>query len=583
MEPCPGSGTASTMDEMPAPFVHASTSRTPRDVLARVFGHADFREHQEGVVSAILAGRDTLVVLPTGGGKSLCYQLPAVLLDGLTVVVTPLIALMRDQVEGLDRRGIRATMLHHHLEPSEVTDRLEAIAAGQYRLVYVSPERFRHPGSLEAMARAGVALLAIDEAHCLSTWGHDFRPDYQRLGEVRERLGRPPVVAVTATATPAVREDIRSVLDLRDPFEVVAGFDRPELRWVVRSTPTREAKRAKLQEIVAKIRGAGIVYVATRKQADRVLQDLSATGERVACYHAGMPPADREASQASWMRGESRIIVATNAFGMGVDRAGVRFVIHHDLPASLEGYYQEAGRAGRDRGASYAVLLYTPADRHLQAFMLSGSTPDLTLLWDLHAWLAGQGEVPRDAAWMASSLGRKVSVGAVEGALQVLERAGAIASGTTVRVTRQGRSLAELGIETSVWVQRRQRDLERLDRMVAFAEATTCRKALILGYFGEMHAGDCGACDVCLEGRTVTGDASGTEPALGRLARIRDRIAADLELPAYCVAHDRLLVSLAARPPRSFEDLLKVRGMSPERARWWAPHLVEGPVPALEA
>ena len=568
---------------MPASVIPPLDPRSPREVRARVFGHADFRDRQEAIVEAILAGRDTLVVMPTGGGKSLCYQLPAILLGGVTIVVTPLIALMRDQVAGLDRRGIPATMLHHQLEPAEVGTRLEAIAAGHYRLVYVSPERFRHPASLEAIARAGVSLLAIDEAHCLSTWGHDFRPDYQRLGEVRERLGRPPVVAVTATATPAVRDDIRSVLELREPFEVVAGFDRPELRWVVRSTPTREAKRDKLREIVSKIRGAGIVYVATRKQAERVVEDLAAAGERVACYHAGMTPMDRDASQASWMRGESRIIVATNAFGMGVDRPGVRFVIHHDLPSSLEGYYQEAGRAGRDRGSSYAVLLYTPADRHLQAFMLSGSTPDLTLLWELHAWLADQDEVPRDPAWIAAHLGRKVSVSAVEGGLQVLERAGAIATGATVKVTRRGRSLTELGIETGVWVQRRQRDLERLDRMVAFAEATSCRKSLLLTYFGDPHDGDCGACDVCLESRATAGEAQDAEPGVTRLERIRDRIATELELPAYCVAHDRLLVSLAARPPRSFEDLLKVRGMSPERARWWAPHLIEGPLPALEA
>ena len=551
----------------------------PDDVLRRVFGHASFRDRQETIVRAVLEGRDILVVMPTGGGKSLCYQLPALMLEGVTVVVTPLIALMRDQVEGLQARGVAATMLHHHLEPATLADRLEQIAAGQHRLVYVSPERFRQAAMVEALCRVGVARLAIDEAHCLSTWGHDFRPDYQRLAEVRARLGSPPVIAVTATATPAVREDIRRVLELEDPVEVITGFDRPELRWVVRPTPTREAKRLKLLEIVGKIRGAGIVYTATRKQAEQVTRDLVEAGERAGCYHAGMAPFDRDASQAAWMRGQTRIIVATSAFGMGVDRAGVRFVVHHDLPPSLEAYYQEAGRAGRDRGASYAVLLYTPADRHLQAYMLSGSTPDLTLIWDLHAWLLAHPETPRDTAAIAARFPRKVSPAALEVALSALEKAGALSVGPTIHVLRQGRSLAELGLDTAVWVQRRQRDLERLDRMVAYAEVGTCRKQQLLAYFGESLPGACGACDVCLDG----GAAIEVEPGGSRLHRIRDHIAVELGLPAYCVAHERLLVTLASRPPRTFEDLLKVRGMSPERARWWAPHLVEGPLPALEA
>src|SRR5205085_647742 len=304
------------------------------EALKEHFGYETFRKGQEAIVRSVLSGRPTIAILPTGGGKSLCYQLPALLLEGTSVVVSPLVALMKDQVDALRARGIAATFVNSSLPESERQDRQAALRRGEYRLVYVAPERFKSPSFLSAMAELTVPLLAVDEAHCISAWGHDFRPEYQQLARAREQVRAERVLALTATATPEVRRDIADALELRDPKVFVAGFDRPNLFIEVLRV---SGDKDKLGRLVALSRsgGPGIVYAATRKNVEKVVGALRASGIDAIGYHAGMADADRTAAQERFVRRDAPVIVATNAFGMGVDKADIRFVAHFDVPRSL--------------------------------------------------------------------------------------------------------------------------------------------------------------------------------------------------------------------------------------------------------
>ncbi len=396
--------------------------------LERHFGHTAFRNGQQPVIEAVLAGRDTVALMPTGQGKSLCYQLPAVMLDGVTLVVSPLIALMKDQVDGLLEKGIAATFINSSLDPEEATHRLEALARGEYKLVYVAPERFRNQSFLKALQGVTIARFAVDEAHCVSQWGHDFRPDYLRLKHAIDKLGRPPVLAATATATPDVREDIVTQLGLKDAAVFVTGFDRPNLRYVVRPASGEQAKLSKALEIVQKVQGSGIVYAATRKNVETITEHLQAAGISSVAYHGGLGDMEREVAQDTWMDGRARVVVATNAFGMGVDKPNVRFVVHYDQPGTLEAYYQEAGRAGRDGKAAYCVLIFSPADRYLQEFFIEGSCPSVSTLADVYHVLCEQG--PDEFVMTHEAIGRllpgKVNDMAIGTCLNLLERNGVI-------------------------------------------------------------------------------------------------------------------------------------------------------------
>ncbi len=343
--------------------------------LAR-FGLSSFRPGQLDVIEAVLAGRDCLCVMPTGGGKSLCYQLPGVMLDGLTLVVSPLIALMKDQVDQLQVLGLPVSFINSTLSMAEQFDRLDRMARGEFRLVYVVPERFRSQRFLDAVREVGLKLLAIDEAHCISEWGHDFRPDYARLGHFRRMLGRPTTIALTATATDQVRRDIVEQLDLQDPRMLITGFERPNLFYEVKCPRTDRQKADMLLEFLRRTPGSGIIYTSTRKRAEEVAGMVSQqTGRRSAVYHAGMLPDQRHAAQEAFMSGRYEIVAATNAFGMGIDKADVRFVVHYNLPGTLEAYYQEAGRAGRDGEQSHCMLFYAPSDRYIQEFFIESAYP----------------------------------------------------------------------------------------------------------------------------------------------------------------------------------------------------------------
>ncbi len=331
-----------------------------RAVLKRVFGHDDFRSRQREVVADVLAGRDTFALLPTGSGKSLCYQLPALLSPGLTVVVSPLIALMKNQVDALQAAGVAATFLNSSLDSRQAAIRLEGLRAGHFRLLYVAPERLLLEGFLRDLAGWSVTRFAIDEAHCISEWGHDFRPEYRRLGEVRERFPTIPVIALTATANARVRDDILTGLRMRDARLHVASFNRPNLTYRVR------AKERALAAIVAFVKErpaeSGIVYAQSRAGAERLAEALRAAGVAALPYHAGLDATRRSRHQEAFARDDATVICATIAFGMGIDKSNVRYVIHYDVPKSLEGYYQETGRAGRDGLPAECILFFSYGD-----------------------------------------------------------------------------------------------------------------------------------------------------------------------------------------------------------------------------
>ncbi|AMV31465.1 ATP-dependent DNA helicase RecQ [Pirellula sp. SH-Sr6A] len=389
------------------------------------FGMAEFRRGQREVIDHVIAGNDCLCVMPTGGGKSLCYQLPSLVRTGLTIVVSPLIALMKDQVDGLTKRGITATLINSTLSPSEQAYRLERVAGGHYRLLYVAPERLRNPTFLDAIRSTPVQLLAIDEAHCISEWGHDFRPDYQRVGKFREFLGGVQTIALTATATPRVRQDIVASLKLKVAKHFVTGFARDNLFLGVVTVHSDREKDKKLLEFLETSPGSGIIYAATRKRCESLVELLAKERKMsVGAYHAGLAPEQRKLVQDQFMRGELEAIVATNAFGMGIDKSDLRYVVHYNMPGTLEAYYQEAGRAGRDGHSSQCVLLYSAQDRYIQEFFIENANPSREVLQSVYEFLLQREEDPIEltAEQIKELMNAPTTSEAVNSALQILAR-----------------------------------------------------------------------------------------------------------------------------------------------------------------
>lgn len=479
-----------------------------QEVLRSVFGFDSLRTGQDAVVDAIMAGRDALAIMPTGGGKSLCYQLPALCREGLTIVVSPLIALMKDQVDALQARGVPAAAVNSSLGADEYRQVMAALRSGELRIIYVAPERFGQEGFMNMLRSMQVGLLAIDEAHCLSQWGHDFRPDYLRLGRVRQELGCPQTVALTATATDAVRQDILNTLQLNTPAVIISGFGRDNLDFAITHCENRQAKFERIRKVIAQWR-KGIIYCSTRKNVMTVFDEISGTGANAVAYHAGMTDEEREFSQNAFISGRADVVVATNAFGMGIDRSDVRFVLHFEIPGSVEAYYQEAGRAGRDGELSACELLFNHADLKTQEFFFEGSNPSVQTIRSVYNLLrarcnADTGELQMTVDHMAAELGKDVNPMAVGTALSALIHAGAITRsdvpGSNTRLTRvlnPGTPFASLPIDTNAIDEKARRDHKKIEAITRYAYSTGCRQRWILDYFGEPSACDCGHCDVC--------------------------------------------------------------------------------------
>jgi ATP-dependent DNA helicase RecQ len=507
---------------------------TVDSLLVDRFHLSQFRASQREVIHDVLAGQDVVCVMPTGAGKSLCYQLPALAQGGLTVVVSPLIALMADQMRQLTELSIPARVLNSSQNASQQRETLEALRAGFEGILYVAPERFAAPSFRSLLPQLKPRLFVVDEAHCVSFWGHDFRPDYMRLAEVRSMLGSPVTVALTATATPQVRSDIANFLQLRSPRMRVTGFDRPNLRYASRYFRTDAEKDPALIAGVEASPGTGIVYCATRKTVEQLAAYLEQEipGRTICEYHAGMSQPDRKHNQERFMREKGAVIVATNAFGMGINKPDIRFVVHFNLPGSIEAYYQEAGRAGRDGFASNCVLYHSPRDYGIQEFFID-----------------------------------KIGEGNEQLNISEIER---------LQFTARG----------------------KLDALRKYASSRYCRRCNILKYFGQQaNIANC-HCDVCsgkvkqpptLNAESISSrvrkprkpppipDAPldpAAEARYNALCELRSKLAKRDSIVSFAVMHNRTLREVARRAPTSIAELLSISGIGPWKAEKYGTELL---------
>ncbi|MDA8345341.1 MAG: RecQ family ATP-dependent DNA helicase [Thermaerobacter sp.] len=565
-----------------------------RRILLERFGFAAFRPQQEDIIRSVLSGTPTLGIMPTSAGKSLCYQLPAVLLPGLTLVVSPLIALMQDQVHKLKALGIEAYAVHGGMEREEQLRAYRAVQAGRARLLYVAPERLRSADFRTVLGSAHIDLLAVDEAHCLSQWGHDFRPDYRLIASFVEEIRAPRLLALTATAPPAVRKDIEESLGIRKT--VVGALDRPNLRYGVLAVRTEAERRAvvlaRLQQLD---KGSAVLYAPTRAQTESWAGLLQGRlGRTALAYHAGMEAEQRATAHAAFMSGEAPLIVATTAFGMGVDKPDIRAVLHLGLPDSVEAYLQEAGRAGRDGLPAWALIIsILGRDAYLRRDLLRRETPD-------YAWmrlrLAEASRLEAGARWQiqATTNEERVSATLLLSNLVELGLAASVSRGRdaeTVRLLRPITAADVLGLVQDIEARRRAKG-RRFDGLVQYAETAGCRRDYFAAHFGapKVHSKPDVCCDRCHPdvfaltttvekasgkrassarmggARPATSDLdAGGKAVLQRLRLWRRETAAGLRRPAYMVASDRVLEAIATALPKTPQELAAVPGIGPQR------------------
>ncbi len=484
-------------------------------ILGKYWGYPAFRPLQEDIIHSVCSGKDTLGLMPTGGGKSITFQVPALAMEGICLVITPLIALMRDQVDNLRRAGIKATAVYSGMGRQEIAAELDACISGQYKFLYVSPERLASGLFREKLQAMNVCLLVVDESHCISQWGYDFRPSYLHIADIREQLPGVPVLALTATATPEVVDDIQERLLFKEKNVFLKSFTRPNLAYIIRRT---EDKLNTLLYILGKVPGTAIVYTRSRKQTKEAALFLQQAGISADFFHAGLNREEKAIRQHRWKNNECRVIVATNAFGMGIDKPDVRLVVHLDMPGSLEEYFQEAGRAGRDSRKAFAVSLCTDMDSFQLKKRIDDEFPEKRLIGQVYEALGdyyqiqeGHGkDIIHGFALADFCSACQLPPLQVHHALKLLELSGYIeyseavdesSSPTASRITYTHPRMEKetLILPPSAYEERRERMKKRISKVVEYMDGEhICRSRLLLSYFGEKDAEDCGCCDICL-------------------------------------------------------------------------------------
>ncbi|MBC8747536.1 MULTISPECIES: RecQ family ATP-dependent DNA helicase [Paraburkholderia] len=533
------------MNDTPAMRDTSARLNAMRRTLREVFGISRLRPGQRDIIRSVLERRDTLAVMPTGAGKSLCYQLPALHLDGWTLVVSPLIALMKDQFDKLREAGVDAWRINSTVPAAELRATYEALRGARRGIVFVTPEQLTRPELIDALhgrLRQRIELVVVDEAHCVSQWGHDFRPAFLRIVDAVKALGKPPILALTATATADIRDDIVRSLGLREPCIVNTGVYRDNLHYRVTqvsvaggrqraSTRAREAKTAALRTLLASETGRGIVYTATVREAERLAATVRGWEVATACYHGRMPARERHDAQERFVSGDVRVVISTNAFGMGVDIPDIRFVVHYQMPGSIDAYYQESGRAGRDGKVARCELLFDLNDRRVQQFLALGRYPDAALLRRIcdalaqHTKSPGPGVTARELLDAVPDVGRnKLTV-----ALKMLTDSRHVSRDRLqrYRLREVSRDLGpgsgeDRAIEAAVerYAQFAKRDRDALQQMIDYAQTGGCRWRVMLEYFGDAQGFErCGTCDNCLNPLAATLEAQRSAPDDKKLPR----------------------------------------------------------------